>query len=367
MLERLLRLLGAHDRRDTGGYSSEATSRMGDMYAGAVEVDVTSEEPPDEIRVLQAGSFQNHPDGGHVVTREHLEEMVERFDELSTDLLVDVDHASVMAGETRAAGWSMALELRDDGLYATWPEWTPYGGQLVDDREYRYLSPVYFLETTRKDGSDGGAMLHSIALTNTPYFNTGETSHVSAEHTPTQDSSNPMEREELIEALGLDDDATDADIVEALEEAMQAFMQGEEGEDGSDGDDDEGRASSTSRSDDDADDDADDAPVLDGADPDALQSYVNSAVDRALSERDNEQAIEALVDQAVNDGKIEPAERPIYLNSARRDFDKTKERLDALEKGRVLDGKMKTSSASRSRSSITGQSKAAEYVRSQMQ
>lgn len=363
MLDRLLRLLGANDRRKTGGYASDGTSRPRDMYACAIDVDVSTDDPPEAVRVLQAGDYQSHPDGPHTVTREHLEEMAERFEELSTDLLVDVDHSSVFGGETRAAGWSMALELRDDGLYATWPEWTPLGEQLVTDREYRYLSPVYKLRTTRKDGSDGGALLHSIALTNTPYFNEGETSHVSAEHTPTQDAPTPMNREDLIEALGLEDDATDADIVEALEGAMEAFMSGEEGEDG---DDNAGRASSTSRSADNEDDD--DAPVLDGADPDALQSYVNSAVDRALSQRDNEQAIETLVDQAVSDGKIEPAERPIYLNSARRDFDKTKERLDALEQGRVLDGKMKTSSASRTRPlSVTGQSKAADYVRSQMQ
>ena len=358
MLERLLRLLGSTN------YASRDT--RGDAYASAVDVDVASDEPPDWIRVLQAGEYTSHPDGAHTVTREHLQEMVDRFEELSTDLLVDVDHASVFEGETRAAGWSTELELRDDGLYARWPQWTPFGQQLVDDREYRYLSPVYKLESQRKNGSQGGAVLHSIALTNTPYLDEGETSHVSAEHTPTSDPDAPpaMNREDLIQALGLSDDATDADIVEALEGAMQAFMSGEEGEDGSEGDEDGNRASSARPGNADADADPDNDES--GAESDAdIGTLVSSAVQRELQKRDQDRAAETLVNQAINDAKIEPAERDIYLHSARQDFDKTKKRLDALEKGRVLDEKMKTSSRS-SRMQPQGQSKAADYVRSQL-
>ena len=363
--------------------SSHRTQR--DFYACAIEVDVTDDSNPEWIRVLQAGEYINHPDGSHVVTRQHLQQMVEMQEQVATDLLVDVDHSSVFEGDTRAAGWIADLELRDDGLYARWPEWTPLGERLTEDREYRYLSPVYSLQTTQKDGSTGGARLFSIALTNEPYMDEGEITAISSRHDDNGDDGDSGDgeddtfinnttdtmREQLIEALDLDADVSDEELMAALQDAMEA-LEPATNDDG-DGDDGDGTAASSRSRNDGTDDDlpADDLSTYgseeasgDGDGDDDIQTIVNSAVERVLQQRDQSTRAEQLVDQAIADAKIEPAEREIFLNSARTDFEKTKARIDALEKGRATKGI--TISNSRTSTSTSRTTKIGQYIQNQL-
>jgi len=301
------------------------------VYAGAIEIPA-DEEAPDWIRLLQTGEYLNHPDGPHEVTRQHLEEIVENFGRTQVDLLVDKDHDSLFKGDTRAAGWIMEMEIREDGLYGRWPEWTPWGEELVGSREYRYLSPVYSLTSKAKDGTDQGARMHSVSLTNVPYMDTGEVDAISSpagtdnspsDTTTDTDPDRLMDRDELIDLLDLDEEATDDEIEEALQEMKEAKSD----------EDDEPASSDEDPSDSDKDQELEE-----------VVNSIRSELKDLKEEREEDQA-EQLVNAAVEDGKIAPAQKAVYLNAARADYDETKKQLDQMDDGQAMPDGVKTGDA----------------------
>lgn len=104
------------------------------------------------------------------VTNAHLNQMAETFAAEGKDILFDYDH-NCLWGESKAAGWGKNVEVRDGKIYVSM-EPTPEGRKLIENKEYRYLSPVY--QTARTDRVTGKKInawkLHSVALTNTPYL-----------------------------------------------------------------------------------------------------------------------------------------------------------------------------------------------------
>jgi phage I-like protein len=80
---------------------------------------------------------------------------------------VDYEHQSIEAetktGPTPAAGWIVALESRQDGLWGQ-VEWTAAAAAMIAAREYRYLSPVFFFAP--KTGAISA--LAGAGLTNAP-------------------------------------------------------------------------------------------------------------------------------------------------------------------------------------------------------
>ena len=98
------------------------------------------------------------------------EESVIQMARQTEELLLDKDHKSMRCPEDRntaAYGWISGLKaivgLGDmDGLYGT-IKWTSKGIELVKDRVYRFLSPVFEL-----DGDGRAIKLVNVALTNRP-------------------------------------------------------------------------------------------------------------------------------------------------------------------------------------------------------
>ena len=66
--------------------------------------------------------------------------------------------------DTKAVGWMSKFYTTMKGLFAKL-FLTPFGRKLVEDREYRFLSPVFSL-----DDNGNPVDLHSAAFTNTPAF-----------------------------------------------------------------------------------------------------------------------------------------------------------------------------------------------------
>lgn len=348
-------------------------------YRNAVSLPGDLDDAPEWIRIVPVGDFPNHPDGAHTVTVDDVERMVENFDRKDVDLLFDVDHESLF-GNTRAAAWGMELEARDDGLYARFPDFTPYGEELVSGREYRYLSPVYAMDVTNKQGEQVGATIFSVAITNTPYFDAGEIDAIGNADDPTSgtdasdesDSPSTMDRDELIALLGLDDDATDDEIRQAAEEAGDVYRQAvedsaeietdssgkpSENDDGDTGAADEGNDPSG---------ESEDGPESDeDEEPEDLDEKINAAVDRRMEERSRRQDAQRLVDQAIEDGKILPADREIFLNSARQDLEKTRKRLNNMEEGAALPEGLKTNSGGSGGDSSPSRQDAVQYLKAQ--
>ncbi|MBW1991579.1 MAG: hypothetical protein JRI59_05605 [Deltaproteobacteria bacterium] len=121
-------------------------------------------EPPEWIRLLPRGEVKL-TDGREpfVVDEESLARIVEDFRSRGVDLVVDYEHQSLNNVRAPAAGWIKELEAREDGLWAR-VEWTAPARTYLENREYRYYSPVLKLDPeTRRAVS----LLH-VALTNTP-------------------------------------------------------------------------------------------------------------------------------------------------------------------------------------------------------
>jgi phage I-like protein len=79
------------------------------------------------------------------------------------DLVIDYEHQSLQGERAPAAGWIKELEARDDGLWAR-VDWTQQARDYLEKKEYRYFSPVLRLDPeTRKPI----ALMH-VGLTNVP-------------------------------------------------------------------------------------------------------------------------------------------------------------------------------------------------------
>ena len=120
------------------------------------------------------------------------------------EIPVDWEHATDVKApkgeEAPAAGWITKLEARNGALWGK-VEWTERGAAQVAAREYRYLSP-HFQYT--KQGRVVRKLL-SAGLTNTPNFVMTALSREGA-------SMN----KEILTALGLAEDATDEQVVTAI-------------------------------------------------------------------------------------------------------------------------------------------------------
>ncbi len=294
----------------------------------------TGEQAPEWIRIVPIGLFPTHHDGPHEITADHVGEMFANFERTSTDVLVDLEHGSLW-GESRAAGWSDAVEVRGDGLYMRFPEWTPYGDTFVAAREYRYLSPVYQLTSVGKDGSERGARLISVGLTNSPYMDEGEVDPIRNSNPtgdPAEDSNPPTTmsktlRDRLIKQYGLAADSTDEQIEAAVETAQaEADAKAAEAE----------KAEA-------------DAKAKEAEEAKAAET-LQQRVDRLEKEAQDREAatteaqVETLVNSAVQRGAILPADKDLYLNSARHDFGGTKAKLDAKLDNAALPGRVRVNS-----------------------
>lgn len=290
-----------------------ADGRVWPKNAVTCAVEVNAED--DWVRIVPIGNFQDHHTIPHEVTAEMVLSMAGNWKQRSTDLLIDFDHES-MWGSTRAAGWSSEVEAREDGLYMRRPEWTGLGSAAIEAREYRYYSPVYFIESRDRSGNAIGATLHSVALTNLPYFEYGEIDPVgNSKETPAPSTSTDyvaMNRDALIALYGLAANATDADI-EAAITASKAKADAA----------DAAAEAATQAAENEADDEV---PAWASKLVERVDSLETGQTARA--EADQDARADALVNSAIQRGALLPADRVAYVAAAKSDFDGIKTDLD---------------------------------------
>ncbi len=134
---------------------------------------------PDWIMLARTGVWAGGPKGGRqVVTQDRLAGAKAYFEARyvpnSKDVPLDWNHASVFAAQrgerAPAAGWIGQMDLRADGT-ELWGlvQWTTEGMNSVAARQFRYPSPVILWN--HPDPVTGEIIpmrIHSVALTNTP-------------------------------------------------------------------------------------------------------------------------------------------------------------------------------------------------------
>lgn len=125
---------------------------------------------------------------------------------------IDIEHSSQIKspkGEPApAVGWIEEIAVRDGALWGR-VAWTTDGALAVTSRAYRYLSPAFAYNAVTKDI----LRIVSAGLTNNPNLDMAalnRTSDQSSQETDTMDKA-------VLEALGLNADATAAQAVVAIE------------------------------------------------------------------------------------------------------------------------------------------------------
>jgi len=125
---------------------------------------------------------------------------------------VDLEHSSLPGknqADTRAYGYVTGIEERDDGLWGR-IDWTAAGAELMKDRAYWGVSPVFTHDKTGRL-----KRIVSVTLTNNPALR-----QLTA---LTFTKENGMEfLEQVAEALGLSTDASEADVLAALTAKLKA-------------------------------------------------------------------------------------------------------------------------------------------------
>lgn len=165
---------------------------------------------PDWLHLLPAGAVRTIDGRGpyHVGDAKALMAASIAAGKLPIDENHATDRAAPLGQSSPARGWIVEMAERDDGIWGR-VEWTGPGRRMMEDKEYRGLSPAIL-----HDKSGAISAILRASLTNTPNL-AGLTALHSQEKT--------MDfRAWLIEALGLDADAADDAIVAAMKKAMEA-------------------------------------------------------------------------------------------------------------------------------------------------
>lgn len=122
------------------------------------------------VQIAEIGRVMGSDVDGNPVEQEldeeSLKKLADKLNASGREILVDRDHASSKPGldrDTSAQGWASEFEVREgQGLFGK-VRWSDLGKKLVENRVFRWLSPVFRIGKDRKPVD-----MQAIALTNTP-------------------------------------------------------------------------------------------------------------------------------------------------------------------------------------------------------
>ena len=158
----------------------------------------------ENVHLVPIGDFKGSDKDGNPIdehiTKESLEQIAEKLNS-GDEVLCDIDHQSCKPGvdrDSKAAGWFHKFVVDPvKGLFASL-KLTKKGREIVENREYRYTSPVFTLD---ENGNPND--IHSVALTNVPAFKGHISPILNSEPNSNEKESIKMDitKEELIELI----------------------------------------------------------------------------------------------------------------------------------------------------------------------
>lgn len=179
------------------------------------------------VQLLPAGVFRAGDGSGRPADAPHWKldgaiaaRLIARVAARANPLVIDYEHQTLYAEKNGqkapAAGWfsGKSLQWRDGaGLFAVDPEWTPAAAGHIASREYRYLSPVFEYDRASGEVLD----LRMAALTNNPGLSGMAAVALTALNDfPTQEDPVNETLKKLLAAIGLAEDAPEADALAAV-------------------------------------------------------------------------------------------------------------------------------------------------------
>lgn len=181
------------------------------------------------VQIAQEGTWLGHSRGKLVFNRGVFEAVIRNNAAKGVETPWDYDHATCnpFASEAPAAGWIKQLAIRETSPLTLWArtEFTARAKKGLAEKEYRYTSlAIDFKAKHHQSGKPMGALLVSVALTNTPFI--WELPGVSLSWTAGfighgNDKEKNMDWKVLLAAmLGMSADTTDEQLLAAAKERV---------------------------------------------------------------------------------------------------------------------------------------------------
>ena len=182
----------------------------------SIEFAESDESTTSWVHALSIGSFK-HPLWG---TLDFSADRIRRFAQgvkdnvLGIDPAIDFQHTS-----DEAAGWVKDAEARSDGLWL-FVEWTKNAVEKIRNKEFRYFSADFLDEWVDPSGKKHTDVLRGGGLTNRPFLKNlvpVNLSELFSNGTQKGKEDESMKlTEQLREALGLSEDSTEQDALDAI-------------------------------------------------------------------------------------------------------------------------------------------------------
>lgn len=156
--------------------------------------------------------------GPYVLRPDDIEQVIASSMRQVVDLPIDWEHAIDVkpAGEEKpAAGWIKELAARADGLYAR-VEWSTRAQQQLADKEYRYISPTFWFD--KATGLVKRLMRASLVAVPNLEVKALAAADIS---TPEEETTMNETLKAIAKLLGLGEDATEAQVLEAVQALKQ--------------------------------------------------------------------------------------------------------------------------------------------------
>ena len=190
-----------------------------------------SRDPPNAFRIFRKGANETTK-GVFLFDDASAAHVMEGFQRHGADVPIDYEHKMLdwlaPAEDMKAAGWFVP-ELRDGELWATNVRWTSKAAAALREGEWRYISPAFVTDEEGRITS-----LINVALTNLPATHqlealvaASERAVMSAKPPPASPGKENPIMKNVLSALGLSDNATEADAVVALARKSESASQNE--------------------------------------------------------------------------------------------------------------------------------------------
>lgn len=186
-------------------------------------------QPRSRIQVAKLGRFKDPRYGTFTITPEDVQSWTRLLsDHFNGRVPIDLDHKTDKGVSSEAAAWITSIELDGDKVMSN-VEWTPLGESAVREKRYLYISPTFVGGLRDQTDRNLGPALLRAALTNNPFLHDMPAVSLDAGDVfATVDTDPPLAPDtrsvmapltKIALALGLDQDADEATVLSAVEQA----------------------------------------------------------------------------------------------------------------------------------------------------